>query len=90
MSTRGRQPLPQLQGLPLYSIGLSSDAQIFKHSDLRHKIKEGSIGFSESGSLGISGPKVNFFILGDNTFPPQALVNKALFQIRYGLEGEGL
>ena len=49
--------------------GSSSDAQIFKHSDLRHKIEDGSIGIPESESMGIGGPKVNFFILGDDTFP---------------------
>ena len=49
--------------------GSSSDAQIFKQSDLRHKIEEGSIGFPESKPLGTGGPKVNFFILGDNAFP---------------------
>ena len=45
--------------------GSTSDAQIFKHTDLRHKIKDSSIGFPDSESLGIDGPKVNFFILGD-------------------------
>ena len=38
----------------------NSDAQIFKHTDLRH---------SDSESLGIGGPKVNFFLLGDDAFP---------------------
>ena len=47
----------------------TSDAQIFKHTDLRHKIKDGSIGFPDSESLGMGGPKVNFFLLGDDTFP---------------------
>ena len=46
----------------------TSDAQIFKHTDLRHKIEDGSISFSDSESLGISGPKVNFFLLGDDAF----------------------
>ena len=50
--------------------GSTSDAQIFKHTDLRHKIEDGSIGFPDSESLGIGGPKVNFFLLGDNAFPP--------------------
>ena len=49
--------------------GSTSDAQIFKHTDLRHKIEDGSIGFPDSESLGIGGPKVNFFLLGDNAFP---------------------
>ena len=47
----------------------SSDAQIFKHSDLRHKIEDGIISLPESESLGTGGPKVNFFILEDDTFP---------------------
>ena len=42
--------------------GSTSDAQIFKHTDLRHKIEDCSIGFPDSESLGIGGPKVNFFI----------------------------
>ena len=49
--------------------GSASDDQIFKHTNLRHKIEDGSIGFPDSESLGIGGPKVNFFILGDNAFP---------------------
>ena len=50
--------------------GSSSDAQIFKHHlDLRHKIEDGTIGFPESESLVDDGPKVNYFILGDNAFP---------------------
>ena len=49
--------------------GSTSDAQIFKHTDLRHKIDDGSIGFPDSESLGIGGPKVNFFLLGDDAFP---------------------
>ena len=47
----------------------NSDAQIFKHSDLRHKIEDGTIGFQESESLVDDGPKVNYFILGDDAFP---------------------
>ena len=46
--------------------GSRSDAQTFKHSDLRHKIEDGSIGFPEREPLGIGGPNVNFFILGDD------------------------
>ena len=45
----------------------TSDAQIFKHTNLRHKIEDGSIGFPDSESLGI-GPKVNFFLLADDAF----------------------
>ena len=50
--------------------GSSSDAKIFKHSDLRHKVEDGSIGFPESESLVDDGPKMNFFILWDDGFPP--------------------
>ena len=53
----------------LGAVGSSSDAQIFKHSDLRHKIEDGTIGFPESESLVDDGPKVNYFILGDDAFP---------------------
>ena len=49
--------------------GSTSDAQIFNHTDLRHKIEDGSIGFPDSESLGIGGPKVRFFLLGDDAFP---------------------
>ena len=47
----------------------TSDVQIFKHTDLRHKIEDGSISFPDSESLGIGGRKVNFFLLGDDAFP---------------------
>ena len=47
----------------------TSDAQNFKHTALRHKIEDGSIGFPDSESLGIGGSKVNFFILRDDPFP---------------------
>ena len=53
----------------LLAAGSTSDAQIFKHTNLRHKMKDGSIGFPDSESLGIGGPKVNFFLLGDDAFP---------------------
>ena len=53
----------------LGTAGSSSDAQIFKHSDLRHKIEDSTIGFPESESLVDDGPKVNYFILGDDAFP---------------------
>ena len=49
--------------------GSTSDDQIFKHTNLRHKIEDGSIGIPDSESPGIGGPKVNFFILGDDAFP---------------------
>ena len=49
--------------------GSTSDDKVFKHTNLRHKIEDGSIGFPDSEPLGISGPKVNFFILGDDAFP---------------------
>ena len=55
--------------------GSSSDARFFKHSNLRNRIEDGSIGFPESESLGIGGPKVNFFILGD-TFPLKLWLTK--------------
>ena len=45
--------------------GSTSDEQIFKHKNLRHKIEDGCIGFPDSESLGIGGPKVSFFIFGD-------------------------
>ena len=61
-----------------------------KHTNLRHKIDDGSIGFPDSESLRIGGPKVNFFILRDDTFPNQALANEALLQPHYGLERDGL
>ena len=53
----------------LGTAGSSSDAQIFKHSDLRHKIEDGTIGFPESESLVDDGPKVNYFILRDDASP---------------------
>ena len=53
----------------LGAAGSSSDAQNFKHSDLRHKIEDGTISFPESESLVDDGPKVNYFILGNDAFP---------------------
>ena len=47
----------------LGAAGSSSDAQIFKH-----KIEDGTIVFPESESLVDDGPKVNYFILGDDAF----------------------
>ena len=55
--------------MDLGAAGSSSDAQIFKHSDLRHKIEDDSISFPESESLVDDGPKMNYFILGDDAFP---------------------
>ena len=49
--------------------GSTSDDLIFKHTNLRHKIEDGSIGFPDSESLGIGGPNVNVFILRDDAFP---------------------
>ena len=49
--------------------GSTPDAHIFKHTKLSHKIEDGSISFPDSESLGIGGPKVNFFILRDDAFP---------------------
>ena len=49
--------------------GSTSDAQIFNHTDFRHKIEDGSIGFPDSESLGIGGAKVNFLLFGDDAFP---------------------
>ena len=53
----------------LGAAGSSSDAQSFKHSDLRHKIEDGTISFPENESLVDDGPKVNYFILRDDAFP---------------------
>ena len=55
--------------MDLGAAGSSSDAQIFKHSDLRHKIKDSTISFPESESLVDDGPEGNYFILGDDAFP---------------------
>ena len=49
--------------------GSNSDGHIFKHTNLRHNIEDSSIGFPDSESLGIGGPKVNFFMFGDDAFP---------------------
>ena len=37
--------------------GSTSDDQIFKHTNLRHKIEDGSIGFPDSECLGIGGKR---------------------------------
>ena len=55
--------------MDLGAVRSRSDAQIFKHSDLRHKIEDSSIDFPESESLVDDRPKVNHFILGDDAFP---------------------
>ena len=49
--------------------GSSSDGQIFKHSELRQKLEDGTIGFPEAAPLVPDGPLVNYFILGDDAFP---------------------
>ena len=36
---------------------------------MRHRIEDGTIGFPESESLVDDGPKVNYFILGNDAFP---------------------
>ena len=69
----------------LGAAGSSSDAQIFKHSDLRHKIEDGTIGFSESESLNDDGPKVNYFMVRDDAFP-----FKLWFVKPYSRRGMGL
>ena len=53
----------------LGAAGSSSDAQIFKHSDLRHKIEDGTISYPESELLVDDGSKVNYFILRVYVFP---------------------
>ena len=55
--------------LGMGTTGSTSDVQIFKHTNLRHKIGDGSIGFPDSEYLEIGGLKVNFFILEDDAFP---------------------
>ena len=54
--------------------GLGGNQVNFRCSDFqahqfKAQIKDGSIGFPDSESLGIGGPKVNFFLLGDDAFP---------------------
>ena len=63
--------IPSSCGGGIGAAGSTSDDQIFKHANLRNEIEDGSIGFPDSESLGIGGPKVNFFILG-RRLPPQA------------------
>ena len=59
----------KFQWVDVGAAGSTSDAHIFKHTDLRHKTEDGSIGFPDSESLGIGEPKVNFFILTNDAFP---------------------
>ena len=81
MSTRARQPLPQLQQLPLYCTlgaggwrfqvpvcGHGGSQVNFRCSDFQAhqfeaQIEDDNIGFPDSESLGIVGPKMNFFLL---------------------------
>ena len=67
----------------LGAAGSSSDAQIFKHTNLRHKVEDGSIGFPESECLGIGEPKLNF-ILRDDAFPLKVWLMKPCS--RHGLD----
>ena len=87
MSTKGRHPLRQLQGLPLHCtfgpvewrlqvpVGGDGGSWVnFRCSDFQAhlfeaQIEDSNIGFPNSESLGIGGPKANFFILGDDAFP---------------------
>ena len=66
--------------------GQPGQAQIFKHSDLRHKIEDSSIGFPESEFLVADGPKLNFFILGDNAFPFKFWLMKPYTRLGTNLE----
>ena len=52
------------------SSGSCSDAQIFSRSDLREKIKDGSLGLLVPESLWEGAPDLHYFLLGDNTFMP--------------------
>ena len=63
--------------------GSTSDAEIFKHTDLRHK----NVGFPDSESLGSKG---ELFPYRGRRLPPHALSNEALLETHYGLEGDGL
>ena len=65
----------------LGAAGSSSNVQIFKHSDLRHKIEDSTIGFPESESL--------LYPWG-RYFPPQALAHEALLKVWHGLEPESV
>ena len=89
-NSKGFHSIILLALVDMGAAGSTSDAQIFKHTDLKHKIEDGSISFPDSESLGIGGPKVNFFLFGDDAFPPHALANEALLQPHYGVEGDGL
>ena len=83
LSTRRRKPLPQLQGLPLYIVLLALVDGDYKSAGtaglssnfpaLQFEVQIGSIGFPDSDSLGIGGPKVNVFILEDDAFPSSSV-----------------
>ena len=108
MSTRARQPLPQLQGLPLdctpgpggWRLQVPVDGcggsrvklrcSYFQAHRFEAQNRGDSIGFPDSESLVIGGPKVKFFHPRGRHLPPQALANEGLLQPRYGLKGEGL
>ena len=46
----------------------SSDTQIFNRSDLREKIKDGSLGLPPPDPLGDGGPDLHYFLLSDDAF----------------------
>ena len=70
--------------------GSTSDDQVLKHTNLRHKIEDDSVSFPDSESHGIGGPKVNVFILGDDTFPLKLWLMRPYSSTIYGLKGDGL
>ena len=69
---------------------LASLFGVFRHSDLRYKIEDGTIGFPKSESLDDDGPNVSYFILEYNAFPLKLLAYGALLKMWYGLEPEGV
>ena len=52
----------------VWSSGSLSDAQIFNTSNLREKIKDGTLGLPAPEPLGEGGPDLHCFFLGDNAF----------------------
>ena len=58
------------------SSGSSSDAQIFNRSDLREKIKDGTLGLPPSEPMGEGGPDLHYFLLGDDAFALMPLMVK--------------
>ena len=46
------------------SRGSSSDSQIFKHSKLREKIEDGTLGVLAPEPLGEGGPELHYFFPG--------------------------